>query len=144
MRIAVTGGRDFANATMVVHALSQMPPDAVLVHGAASGADSLCAEWWGDIHRRTVEPHPADWEAPCRPECRIGHRRTRANGGPTYCPAAGVYRNQDMLESCLDLLIAFPGGRGTDDMVRRTTQAGVKCIDLRRRSVGTNEPETRK
>lgn len=129
LRIGVTGGRDFDSWHLVVHALSQMPEDAILVHGAASGADSLCAEWW-DMQDRRAEPHPADWKAPCRPTCKNGHRRTRPDGSD-YCPAEGHYRNQRMLDSGLDLLIAFPGGKGTADMVRRCQGAGVQIIDLR-------------
>lgn len=113
-RIGVTGGRDFADFNLVVHALRQMPPDAVLVHGAARGADRLCAEWWGDIQERRVEAHPADWQR--------------------HGKAAGVLRNQEMLDSGLDLLVAFPGGRGTADMVRRAKAAGVPVLDALRGS----------
>lgn len=127
MRIGVTGGRDFAGHQLVMHALRQMPADAVLVHGAAPGADTLAAEWWGDIQGRPTDPHPADWPGPCRATCAPNHRRPRGDG--TYCPAAGVYRNQEMLDSGLDLLIAFPGGTGTADMVRRSRDAGVKVLD---------------
>lgn len=40
--------------------------------------------------------------------------------------AAGPIRNQRMLdEGKPDLVVAFPGGRGTADMVRRAKAAGV-------------------
>ncbi len=39
--------------------------------------------------------------------------------------AAGVIRNQAMLDYGIDLVLAFPGGRGTADMVRRARSAGV-------------------
>lgn len=126
-RIGVTGGRDFDDFNLVVHTLCQMPRDAVLVHGVASGADNLCAEWWAEIQEREVDPHPAAWDAPCRPSCKPGHRRPRRGG--TYCPAAGNYRNQEMVDSGLDLLIAFPGGSGTADMIRRARTAGVRVLD---------------
>lgn len=128
LRIGVTGGRHFANFHLVVHTLRQMPADATLVHGACSGADSLAAEWWGDIQGRAVEPHPANWDGSCRTECTPGHRRT-VLGVPDRCPAAGPYRNQEMVDSGLDLLIAFPGGHGTADMVRRAKAAGVRVLD---------------
>lgn len=128
LRIAVTGGRDYDNWDMVVHALRQMPDDAILVHGAASGADRLCAEWW-DMQDRKAESHPADWTAECQATCQLGHRRTRPDGSD-YCPAEGHYRNQRMVDSGLDLLIAFPGGRGTADMVRRCEAAGVEIIRM--------------
>jgi hypothetical protein len=128
LRIAVTGGRNYDSWHMVAHALRQMPEDATLVHGAASGADRLCAKWW-EMQDRTTEPHPADWTAACRPTCKDGHRRTRPDGSD-YCPAEGHYRNQRMVDSGLDLLIAFPGGAGTADMVRRCKAAGVSIITM--------------
>lgn len=105
MRVGVTGGRDYADRDAVHAALRLLNRDDVLVHGAASGADSMCAEVWGDFLGRDVEPHPADW--------------TR------HGKAAGPIRNQEMVDSGLDLLIAFPGGRGTADMVRRAEAAGI-------------------
>lgn len=109
LRIGVTGGRDFANWHLVTHVLRQMPADATLVHGGARGADSLCAEWWGDVQGRCVEPHAADWAK--------------------HGKGAGVVRNQEMVDSGLDLLVAFPGGKGTADMVARCQKAGVRVLD---------------
>lgn len=121
---------DFNNFHLVVFALGQVRSDATLVHGAAPVADSLAAEFWGEIHGRPVEAHPARWEDPCQSECRPGHRRTRYDG-KDYCPAAGVRRNQEIIDSGIDQLVVFPGGRGTADMVRRAQRAGVKILDLR-------------
>jgi len=129
LRIGVTGGRKYDNWHMVVHALRQMPEDATLVHGAASGADKMCAEWWGDMNGRATDPHPADWTAPCRPTCKDGHRQRRYDGSD-YCPAAGAYRNQEMVDSGIDILIAFPGGTGTADMVRRAEEAGIHLLRM--------------
>lgn len=106
-RILVTGGRDFANRAMVRLALRDLEPDAVLVHGAARGADTLAAEQW-TAWGRQVEAWPANW---------------REHG-----KAAGPIRNQAMLDSGVDLLIAFPGGRGTADMIGRAKRAGVPIV----------------
>jgi len=38
-----------------------------------------------------------------------------------------------MLEWGPDLVIAFPGGRGTADMVRQARIAGVKVIEIKPR-----------
>ena len=44
---------------------------------------------------------------------------------------AGPIRNQRMLDDGKpDLGIAFPGGRGTADMVRRAREAGVETIQV--------------
>lgn len=126
MRIGVTGGRHFADENAVAAAMSLLPADATLVHGAARGADKLCAEWW-KTQGRPDDPHPAPWDAPCTDLCQPNHRRTNRLGA-SYCPAAGVYRNAEMVESGLDLLVAFPGNEGTLDMIRRCKAASVPIV----------------
>lgn len=124
MRIAVTGGRDYTDAARIGSLLGEYA--GILVHGAAPGADSIAAEWWRrNCGTKACEPHPADWDGPCRDTCKPGHRRQRKDGS-TYCPAAGAYRNQEMVDSGIDVLIAFPGGTGTADMVKRAKAAGVR------------------
>lgn len=124
LRIGVTGGRDFADWNMVarvVHAL----PNGILVHGAASGADDLCAKWWTRMMGREDEPHPAEWDQ-CDESCY--HRARTTVNSSNYCPAAGPRRNQQMVESGLDILVVFPGGRGTADMTRRAEKAGIPIL----------------
>ena len=44
---------------------------------------------------------------------------------------AGPIRNQQMLdEGRPTLVVAFPGGRGTTDMVRQAKAAGVEVIEV--------------
>lgn len=105
-RIIVTGGRryrDTATIRRVLEEYHQTPPPT-LVHGGAPGADSEAA-CVGYLLGWIVEAHPADWQR---------HGR-----------AAGPIRNQQMVDSGADLVIAFPGGRGTADMVRRARAAGI-------------------
>lgn len=46
-----------------------------------------------------------------------------------YGKAAGPLRNQQMLdEGTPDLILAFPGGAGTEDMCRRGVLAGIEVI----------------
>ena len=124
MRFAVTGGRHFHDRAMVIRVLCEMPEDAVMVNGMAPGADALCAQVWRGWGR-TVDPFPADWGGPCRDSCEPGHRKPRRGGG-SYCPAAGHYRNQAMVDSGIEELVALPGGNGTADMTARSVAAGVK------------------
>lgn len=127
MRVGVTGGRDFADSIIVTAALEGLPHDAVLVHGAARGADQLCAERWESLGRVT-DPHPANWGRRCDANCH--HKPRTRPDGQRYCPVAGVLRNQEMLDSGLDLLLVFPGGKGTADMKRRAERVGIRIIDL--------------
>lgn len=85
----------------------------VLVHGRCkSGADALADAWgkWMEknppLIRVRVEQHPAGWEQPCRPQCQPGHRRVDPRGWDV-CPAAGFYRNEDMVHLGADLCLAF-------------------------------------
>jgi hypothetical protein len=110
MRLLVTGGRDFSNRELLFEALDRLHAVrgfTVLIHGDANGADRLAGEW-GAARGVTVEAHPADWKK---------HGR-----------AAGPIRNQKMLEEKPDLVVAFPGGRGTADMVRKAKQAGLEVV----------------
>ena len=105
--VAVTGGRDYSDAGVVNRALSHLLKAGpfVLVHGGASGADHLCA-LWGAWHGIPVEAYPADWSQ---------HGRK-----------AGPIRNEAMARLPLSGAVAFPGGRGTADMVERLGRHGVK------------------
>lgn len=114
-RIAVCGGRDYADREVVARALSRVLARGpfVLVHGAARGADAL-AETWGMAHEVrgvVLEPHPAWWDM--------------------HGKRAGPIRNEEMATSGLTGLVAFPGGRGTADMVRRCEAAGVPVWRVR-------------
>jgi len=44
---------------------------------------------------------------------------------------AGPIRNQQMLdEGKPNLVVAFPGGRGTADIVRRARAAGIEVVEF--------------
>ena len=111
MRILVCGGRSFKDKAWLEEVLGRFTgPGLVVIHGGAKGADSLAAQW-AKGHAEAVE-FKADWVA--------------------YGTRAGIIRNQRMLdEGKPDLVIAFPGGRGTADMVRRAKKFGVSILDLR-------------
>jgi len=108
MRVLVCGGRDYDNAVQLqkyMNTLDAAEGVSVVIHGAARGADSLAGRW-GISRRKEVIPYPADWRK---------HGR-----------AAGPIRNKQMLdEGKPDLVIAFLGGRGTENMIKQATAAGV-------------------
>ena len=110
MRVLVCGGRDFFNEAVVFSALDRLrekSPVTMLIHGAAPGADSL-AETWAKAHDVIILRYPADWAS---------HGR-----------AAGPMRNEYMLgHSRPELVVAFPGGKGTTDMVVRAQRARLPC-----------------
>jgi hypothetical protein len=111
MRLLVCGGRDFSdtvNANKVLDAMHRALGIDVVIEGDARGADRI-AGYWARRNRIDNLKFPADWNA---------HGR-----------AAGAIRNQQMLdEGRPSHVLAFPGGRGTADMVRRAKAAGVQVI----------------
>lgn len=55
----------------------------------------------------------------------------RDRRGRPYNAKAGPDRNQRMIdEGRPDLVVAFPGGRGTADMIRRATEAGIEVFRI--------------
>jgi aspartokinase-like uncharacterized kinase len=109
----VCGGRDFADLGAVwsqLDALHGLSGVRLLIQGGATGADDLASSW-AQFNGVPQRKFPADWKA---------HGR-----------AAGPLRNQQMLtEGKPDLVIAFPGGKGTADMVRRARAAGVEVLEV--------------
>lgn len=83
----------------------------VVIHGDARGADRT-AQLWAERNRVPVEVYPADWKK---------HGRS-----------AGPRRNTQMLdEGKPDLVVAFPGGAGTADMVGKAIDRdGVDVVDM--------------
>lgn len=112
MKILVCGGRDFDDYLFLTKGLDYIAgysPITHIVTGGASGADAL-AERYGKEKNIPVSVHKAEW-----------HK---------YGKAAGPKRNQRMLdEEKPDYVVAFPGGRGTTDMVRRARDQGFAVIE---------------
>ncbi|SIT15856.1 DUF2493 domain-containing protein [Paracoccus saliphilus] len=107
MRVIVCVGRDFTNSAALWSYLDLFGPPEIteIVSGMAKGADTIAADWAHCFGFGLLE-FPADWKA---------HGR-----------AAGPIRNQRMIdEGKPDAVIAFPGGLGTADTVRRAKKAGL-------------------
>lgn len=114
------------------------PEDVIVVHGAQGhrcrgktvGGD-LIAHEEAIALGMTPEPHPADWDG-CVPSCRPGHRKVRWDG-TWYCPTGGFRRNQDMVDTGVDVCCALPLGAspGTRDCMRRARAAGVPVRIIR-------------
>jgi hypothetical protein len=89
----------------VLDAAHAAKPIGEIIHGAAAGADTLAGDWAAE-RGVPVRLFRANWEK---------HGR-----------AAGPIRNRQMLdEGKPEIVIAFPGGCGTRNMVR---QAIARCV----------------
>ena len=103
------GGRLYSDWATLDKMLGQANPTCVIT-GGASGADNM-AERWASEHSIRLDVYRADWK--------------------THGRAAGPIRNQRMLDHGKpDMVLAFPGGRGTADMVRRALAAGVQVCEV--------------
>lgn len=112
-RVLVCGGRYFEDSRLIYSTLDALHVQhnfSVVIHGDARGADRV-AERWADSLGIRVSVYPALWE-------RWGTR-------------AGPIRNQLMLDQGRpDLVVAFPGGKGTAHMVRIAKEAGVEVVEV--------------
>ena len=114
MKILVCGGRDYIDKARLFSELDklkeQYPRISHLIHGAARGADSLADAW---ALARGIQPVSckANWAF-------FDHGR------------AGVFRNAAMLGLYPDLVVAFPGGRGTANMVLQARTRKVPVIQI--------------
>lgn len=136
VHVLVTGSRTWDDRQAVDDALLDAWHDAgqtvspevhfTVVHGdCPTGADAIAKQWAID-NRVFHHAVPANWSGPCTPACPdTPHRKTNRHG--EYCPLAGHYRNQLMVDMGIDLVLAFHrnNSRGTADCIRRAMSAGI-------------------
>lgn len=112
--VLVTGGREYDNEGYLCAVLdsvhSDRGPITLLVHGGARGADRL-AEGWAASRKIKQKRYLPQW---------------RRYGG-----SAGIVRNIKMHDTELpDLVVAFPGGRGTSHMKSHARKKGTEVMEL--------------
>ena len=87
-----------------------LPTDITIIEGGAKGADSAAADFALCAFCK-LEEYNAEWDK--------------------YGKAAGFLRNKAMLdEGKPDLVVAFPGGKGTANMVSLAEAAGVEVMKI--------------
>ena len=110
MIVLVTGGRDYEDAATIYHVLDTVNaerPIKYLMHGNARGTDRIAHKW---ALARGVQPvaFEALWDF--------------------EGDAAGTRRNKRMIEFVVpDKVVAFPGGRGTANMMKI---AHLRCVEI--------------
>ena len=105
MKILVCGGRNFHDTPEIAKILDQYREMSCLIQGGAKGADRL-AKKYAEVRGIPVITMDANWDF--------------------YNKAAGPIRNGWMLDFCQpDIVIAFSGGRGTQDMVDQAIANGI-------------------
>lgn len=118
MRVLVCGGRDYADREVVYRELDALAVQhewLTVIEGGARGADRLARDWVAS-------------RGPLSFDCQISILTFEADW-KTYGSAAGPIRNSLMLsEGKPYFVLAFPGGRGTENMVRQACEANVVVI----------------
>ena len=115
MKILVCGGRDYNNQFYVFYILNKLDKQhniTCVIDGKATGADTL-ANKWARLKNKQFKRFPSDWK-------RYGNK-------------AGHIRNKQMLDENPDIqmVVAFQGGRGTQDMLNQSVQRDIKIKDFR-------------
>lgn len=110
--VLVTGGRDYDQVATVFDCLANLNSQferMIVIHGDATGADTLANTVCKEIGIEQVRI-PAAWNK--------------------YQRAAGPVRNKLMLDLFpnLDLVLSFPGGTGTADMMAQSTKRNIPVM----------------
>jgi len=119
MKLLICGSREWVLTEQIYSVLSSLPPQTVIIHGGAKGADSIT----DDIAKSL------DFEVRAYPVSQEEWKK--------FGKAAGVLRNERMLNSehpdkdgvLIDKAFAFSTNyenRGTRDMVTRLWKAKVR------------------
>jgi hypothetical protein len=109
MRVLITGSRTWGNVHAIRRELEKLSSGSIIIHGGARGADTIADSIARELDLEVLV-FRAEWAR--------------------FYRAAGVIRNEAMLkEGKPDLVLAFheeiATSKGTHDMVRRATAAGV-------------------
>ncbi len=111
--VAFCGGRRYKDFDAVDREMAALHAEfarrLVVVEGGAPGADS-CARRSAEQRGIPVIEVPANWAK--------------------HGKAAGIRRNAVMESLPLQRLVAFPGGTGTADMVRRCRAKGIEVNEV--------------
>jgi hypothetical protein len=107
----IAGGRDYVLTKADYHWLDDLLVELELtevVHGDYGKTDKAAGRW-GNFHQLKVTPFPPD---------------------PKRWPSAGPIRNTAMSKYVRPdgVLITFPGGAGTADMIRKAKSRGLRHI----------------
>ena len=111
-RVLICGDRNWFDESIIEKIVRKYCKNGdIIIHGACKGADRIgghVAEGLGF----DIDVYPAEWNK--------------------YGRSAGPIRNKQMLDSGLDLVLAFhddiSASKGTKDMINRARKANIKVV----------------
>ena len=113
MRVLICGGRDFTDRAELYAELDRLHAEYVfgtVIVGGVHGADALAIEW-AQARGIATQAFTADRGAFGRKFGPLRNARMLAEGRP-------------------DLVVAFPGGRETANLVKQAKSAGVWVLNV--------------
>lgn len=120
MKVLICGGRKYTEYQYFWDTMDKLHKEhkfTLVIDGACrTGADRLAGAW---ALKQQINSHryPAKW-------IKLGMD-------------AGPVRNTEMLDKeSPDLVVAFPGGPGTNNMVVKAVERGIKVIEIKGKSNG--------
>lgn len=111
--VLVCGGRNYTNAQRVMEVLDGLNAELKItkvIHGCARGADILGGLWAKLRGIPAIGVH-AEWD-------KFGKR-------------AGYLRNIKMADMQPDVVVAFPGGKGTEMMIKIAKERNIKVVEVK-------------
>lgn len=108
----ICGGRDFEDYSFFKTTMDSFNKPWLIVSGGSTGADGLAIRY--------------------AKEYKINFKEVKANWD-LHGKAAGPIRNSKMLTDYKpDVVIAFPGGKGTADTVSKAKSKGIEVHEIKR------------
>ncbi len=108
-KVLFTGGRNQRASFSKLDELRKKYDIDEVVHGDAPGVDTDI-DLWAKSTKLTRHVYPAQWHL--------------------WGKLAGSMRNAEMLKEEPGIVIAFPGGTGTSDMIARALEAGFEVVHV--------------
>ena len=115
MRILVCGGRAFLDAAKVFDVLDELHRRiriTEIIQGGAAGTDAIARDW-AESRGVKLRTYIAGKKPTGRSSWSKGNQLMIGEGNPC-------------------LVVAFPGVKRTDDMIRRAKSAGITVLEIHR------------
>lgn len=109
MKIIFSGGRNYNGYIKVGAIVKCLNPQQIIVGDCPTGLDSYVLQWANQLNI-PIKIYEAEWDK--------------------FGKSAGPRRNRKMCEDnrFLSVLIAFPGGRGTENCIKEAKELGIHVL----------------
>ena len=131
--VLVCGGRNFNDYALAKHTLDNLHtmepgrPITLVIQGNAKGGDHMGYQWATEnsVEQLIIKP---DWQDLTTEPVLKDYNKW----GKPYNRLAGFNRNSAMLkEGNPDLVVAFKGGTGTEDTIKKALKMGIDVIEVK-------------